>query len=705
MKKKFIALILLFILLFNNTCFCVWAQETKYPDYSFEFLGKDYFENFNRKMFNFNLKLNKYAIRPVHILWASIMPQYGMDRLRMAANNVEYPVRLISSLIQRDFETSKNETVRFFTNTIFGLGGMYDPAKKFLHIEQSNENMEQALAACKLKSGKYFVFPVLSFTTPAGLLGKILDTALNPCSYVATPVLAIVKACLTVNRTSYYQYAIKLVESTFADPYEIAKMVFGISNYVKCANLDRINVSDKLFVNVPDEKEPELKAAKTEIKNPEVKKSAEKEVVKIEVTSEIVTPDLLYGGAIKDDNGLDNSKSAENFTPEADIKLHGYNPQAPVIDSMRTALFSEPDITKSFWNELSVWNRSFANRIKTSKVNLSEGKPDYNFRFILQNHTKKSPLAIIYPSIGEGINSAHSAIFAKYFYDAGYSVIIQGSHFQWEFVQSMPDGYHPGLPAGDARELRQVTQKIIVQLSEKYDYEFKDKVFIGTSLGALAVLFAGAEEYNNNIFGNSRYIAVCPPVELMYAMKQVDKNSEEWNNSPDDFKQRAAQTSAKVMKLYNIKDDIEFGVNNLPFNENEAKLITGFLMHQKLADLIFTMEKSSKSVPNSDTYHYINNIGYEDYTEKYILPPDGKTEDFLYESSLYSIAYFLENSDNYKIYHSLNDYLTNKQQIKRLKDYSKDKLVLFDNGAHLGFMYRKEFIDNLKDTIAKFNFQ
>ena len=698
MKKKFIIFLFVFLLFFNNFSILVFAKETRYPDYSYEFLGDDDFESFNRKIFNFNLKLNKYAIRPIHILWASIMPQYGMDRLRSMANNIEYPIRLISSLIQRDFETSKNETIRFFTNTVFGLGGMYDPAKKFLKIEQSNENMEQALAGCKVSSGKYFVLPILSFTTPRGILGKILDTALNPGSYIGTPILAIIKACFTINRTSYYQDIIKMVESTFADPYEIAKMIYGISDYVRCNNYDRINILDSLFVPVLVANN-EIKEQKVDLKNlPEKPKIKEDKVVKMEVSSEIATPNMLYGGASKEDE-YTNSYSAEDFRLDADINLAGYNPQSPVIDSMRTALLNNPEVNKSIWNELSIWNRSFSNRIKTSKITITEGKDDYNFRYIMQKDTSKSHVAIIYPSIGEGINSEHSVILAKMFYDVGYSVIIQGSHFQWEFVKSMPKDYHPGLPAEDAKKILLVTSKILEKLRLKYDYEFEDKVFIGTSFGALETLFVGAEEYKHNTLGNSRYISICPPIELLYAMKQVDKNAQEWNNSPDEFKHRVATTAAKVIKFYNLKEDVDFEINNLPFSEYEAKLITSFLMHQKLADLIFTIENSSNSKPNSDIYNYVNNMGFEDYTKKYVLPVNYKLEDLSYDTSLYSIAYFLENSDNYKIYHSVNDYLTNPYQMKKLKQYSKDKLTLFDNGSHLGFLYRNEFLENLKQTI------
>lgn len=701
-KKGLVVFLTLLCLNFNNFALVVLAQETKYPDYSYEFLGDDKWENFNRKVFNFNLGLNKYAIRPMHILWSSIMPEFGMDRIKGVANNIEYPIRLVSSLLQRDFETSKNETIRFFTNTVLGLGGMFDPAKRLFNIEQSTENMEQALAGCKMKSGQYFVCPVLSFTTFRGLIGRALDTALNPGCYIATPVLAIVKAALTVNKTSYMQPLIKMVESTYADPYEIAKKIFGIDSYIKCANLDRLDITALLHESVLDnelvkapEKKPEI-----DVKKSSPEKTEDKDgIVKIEVSSELVIPDLLYGGANIDDMAAKNY-TAEDFKLGADMFLPGYNPQNPVVDSMRTALFDLPGVDESVWNELSIWNRSFSKRIRTSSVNIVEGKDDYRFRYIMQKDKKISPVAIIYPSIGEGIMSSHSVLLAKIFYDEGYSVVIQGSHFQWEFVKSMPDGYKPGLPSKDAENLRLVTTKILDKLSEKYGCEFKDKVFIGTSFGALTALFLGDKEYKNNTLGNTKYISICPPVELIYAMKQVDKNSEEWNKSSEDLKQRVAMTAAKVMKLYDSKDNIKTEINSLPFSEEEGKLITGFIMHQKLSDLIFTIENTSKST-RSDIYHIINNMGYEDYTKKYFLSEsDENCDDLSYEVSLHSIAGFLQNSDNYKIYHSLTDYLTNTSQLKRLKQYSGDKTVLLDNGAHLGFLYRQEFIDDLKKTIS-----
>lgn len=699
MRRVFCVIFLIYCLLLNN-CF-VFCQETKYPDYAYEFLGQDRWENFNRKVFNFNIKLNKYAIRPMHILWASVMPEYGMDRIQGLTNNIEYPIRLVSSLIQRDFKTSKNETIRFFTNTILGLGGMFDPARHLFNIEQANEDMEQALASCKIKSGQYFVMPILSFINFRGAIGKILDMAFNPSSYIGTPVLAAIKAGLTINKTSYLQPFIKMVESTFADPYEIAKKVFGINSYIKCANLDRVDIKSNLNVVVNNDKQPfQEKSAKVDVKTAsKINEQDKKAIIKTEVSSQIASPDLLYGGTNIDEL-IENSLSAESFQLKPDIILKNYNPQNPVVDSMRTALFSVPEVNNSIWSELSVWNRSFSKRIKTSSVNIVEGRDNYKFRYIIQNNSKHSPLVIIYPSIGEGINSTHSVLFAKIFFDAGYSVVIQGSHFQWEFVKSMPENYRPGMPAQDSEALREVTGKIVSYLEDKYNISFDKKVFIGTSFGAFMSLFVGAKEFKDNTLGDAKFISICPPVNLIYAMKQVDKASKDWNNSSDDFKQRVAVAAAKVVNLYKSKDYIDFEINNLPFSEAEGKMITGFLMHQKLSDLIFTIENAPKN-KSADIYHLINNMGYQDYVEKYILSSDYKTcEDLEFVTSLNSIAYYLENAENYRIYHSINDYLTSPNQLKILKDYSKDKITFLDNGAHLGFLYRKEFIDDLKNMIS-----
>ena len=680
-RRKIITLFLLICLSFNPLLAA--QDECRYCDLGKMYVGEDKYENFNRKMFNLNTKLNKYVARPVHILWSSLIPKYGMDRIQSAYLNIEYPKRLASCLLQKDFKGAKDETKRFITNTTLGLAGLYDPAEKLFKIKPSTENMDQALAKCNIKSGSFLVMPVLNTCTPRSLLGRLLEAALDPSVYLASPVTSLVKFGFFVNKTSYMQPVAKMIESAYADPYDIAKKLYGMENYIKTSDLDRKDLlstdakllEEEIIANVQDKKElPDI----------------------MERLKQIYDEEAVLAGM---DELVAGSATGAACDLKPDIVLADYKAQSPVVDSVRTALFDVPDLNKSIWNELSVWNRSFAHRIKTDSVNIVPDRDDYNFKYILQKD-KTAPVVILYPSIGEGITCHHSVVFAKIFYDEGYSVIIQGNHFQWEFAKSMPKGYCPGIPAVDADNLRLVSRKIIEKLEKEHDCKFRDKVLVGTSFGAMATLFIGAKESENNTLGISKFIAISPPIELVYAMTQVDKNSEEFDKSSPEVKHKTAITAAKILQMFKQKSEPDFNFKELPFTEDEGKLITSFLLRQKLSDLIFTLEGADKT-HKCDVYNSINNMNYRDYAEKYLLAESGGTlEDIRYDASLYAIAGYLKEGKNYKIYHSLDDFFVNKNQLEQIKLYSPSNVVCLNNGSHLGFLYRKEFLDAFKREIV-----
>lgn len=650
-NKAFLVIFAAFFLNFclNNLSFAIEsaALENRYPDYAYEFCGKDTCEKFNRKLFIFNLKLNKYVLRPVNTVWSSILPKYGIDRFQSAYNNLNYPVRLVGCMLQKDFKSSGKETVRFLTNTTLGLAGLYDPAKNMLKIEPVNEDIEQALAYHKIKKGPYLVLPVVRGSV-RDLVGQLFDCALRPFSYI--PIAGgIANAVFFINNTTYMQPLVKRIENSYADPYEVVKQVDGFDKYIKNSNLDRKEVF--------------------------MEKTASQNIINIRNISP--NPDL-----------------------KPDIELKDYNSQGPLVDSMRTALFDNQNLGDSIWAETSLWNRNFNKKIKTASVSVYPKRANYKYRYILQKN-KTSPLAIIYPSIGEGIMADKSAVMAKILYDAGYSVVIEGSPCNWEFIKSMPASYKPGLPAQDARYLRTVTSKILDNLQIKKECKFSKKILVGCSFGGLTALFTAAQEENENTLGISNYISINPPVEVLFALRQVDKYTQDWKNDPSDIKLRAAITAEKVVQTaQNLSDKKNKNkCESLPFTEDEAKLIMGFVMKQKLSDAVFTVENISKS-KKSDFYPTINKMGFYDYAEKYLLVSNYKSVDeFDYDTSLYSLTAFLQKSKNYKIYHSVDDYFVNQNQLNWLKKQSGEKTVLFSNGSHLGFMYRKEFLDEFKKDI------
>ncbi len=668
MKRYFIFFI---FMLFISPSFC--AETHKYPDFSTMFLGVDKFENFNRKVFKLNTNLNKYAIKPSTVVWSSIMPKYGIERIKYMYKNILFPRYLVSSLIQKDFKGAKTASLRFLTNSTIGLGGMFDPAKKFFKLNEINENMEQALAKLNVKQGPYLVVPILNSTTPRGLLGKVLDCGLDPTSYVGTPVIAAVKAGFTINNAVLFQGIIKNILNNYIDPYDVQKKLYGIQIAILNSNLDRketVEEKSHLLENSVSYENNILNVSEINF---------EENLLKNTMKGSATTEEILY---------------EDELIP--DIILKNFLPTHPIIDAMRTALFEAEEVNKSIWDENSIWNRSFQNKIKTSSIQITENREKYKFKYIMQKD-KNAPVAIIFPSVGEGINSHHSTHFAKLLYDEGYSVIIQASIFNYDFYKSMPENYRPGIPAQDVKLLQNTTSKIISYLEEKYECKFKDKIVVGTSLGAMSALYLGDLDLKENLLHLSKIISICPPYDLTYAISEIDKTTEIENQ--ENLKEKITLTSAKIMNGIEEKEEIKTK-EVLPFNLEEAKLITGFILHQKLSDLIFAIEKIDPA-SKSDFYEKMSNINYKKYAEKYLTNEKiPNLEGLSKVSNLENIKTYLENSKNYKIYHSMDDYLVNLEQLKKIRKYSNKKLCLIDKGSHLGFLYREEFINDFKKTIS-----
>lgn len=185
--------------------------------------------------------------------------------------------------------------------------------KKIFKIEPVQENMEQALAKCKVKQGPYLVIPILMSTSPRNIAGRILDAGLNPSSYIASPVLAAVKAGILVNRTSYMQPISKMIESTYADPYDIMK------NFTAQKTISKQQISTGLTLQKNAKAFDENEISHTEINE------EEQNIVKVKNT--VIEGSAQAQKVIIQPDDL-----------KADMVLEDYNPQDPVTDSMRTAL-------------------------------------------------------------------------------------------------------------------------------------------------------------------------------------------------------------------------------------------------------------------------------------------------------------------------------------------------------------------------------
>ncbi len=143
----------------------------------------DPWENFNEKMFEFNRKLDRYFLKPVAKAYNVVMPEPFQVLIANGFDNIAFVPRTVNSLLQGKWGGAGREMSRFLINSTLGIGGLFDAAK-YWNIQKSREDFGQTLAVWGTGPGPYLVLPFLEPTTVRDGIGKAVDGALDPLSYV-----------------------------------------------------------------------------------------------------------------------------------------------------------------------------------------------------------------------------------------------------------------------------------------------------------------------------------------------------------------------------------------------------------------------------------------------------------------------------------------------------------------------------------------
>ncbi|HLC17129.1 MAG TPA: VacJ family lipoprotein [Thermodesulfovibrionia bacterium] len=168
---------------------------------------------FNRSMFGFNDKLYFWVLKPAARGW-SVIPEKGRIGVRNFFDNLGWPVRFFNCLFQAKFKGAGSEISRFFVNTTVGIVGVFDPAKKWLHLETYEEDFGQTLGVWGMGNWFYLNIPFVGPLTVRDGIGTIPDMALNPVTFI--PGAGIVQ---TINTTSLKIGEYEDFKESSLDPY------------------------------------------------------------------------------------------------------------------------------------------------------------------------------------------------------------------------------------------------------------------------------------------------------------------------------------------------------------------------------------------------------------------------------------------------------------------------------------------------------
>ncbi|MGC9351073.1 MAG: MlaA family lipoprotein, partial [Sulfurovum sp.] len=144
----------------------------------------DPLSGYNRVMTSFNDKVMIYLINPVAEAYAFILPQPARIGVSNAIDNIQFPIRFANNLLQLKFKNSSDELKRFIVNSTIGLGGLMDPATKYMNIPAHDEDFGQTLGHYGAGSGFHIVLPFFGPSNVRDLLGLTADAYLSPIVYM-----------------------------------------------------------------------------------------------------------------------------------------------------------------------------------------------------------------------------------------------------------------------------------------------------------------------------------------------------------------------------------------------------------------------------------------------------------------------------------------------------------------------------------------
>lgn len=140
--------------------------------------GTDPWVNTNKSLYKFNYNLDKYVLLPVVNGYEYVMPTVGQTGVSNFFNNIAEIRTLYNSIFQAKGEKALITTSRFLTNSILGIGGLFDPATHF-DLKRQNEDFGQTLGVWGVGTGPYFVMPALGPGTVRSAGGFVVDTGIH----------------------------------------------------------------------------------------------------------------------------------------------------------------------------------------------------------------------------------------------------------------------------------------------------------------------------------------------------------------------------------------------------------------------------------------------------------------------------------------------------------------------------------------------
>ncbi|HEX4044818.1 MAG TPA: VacJ family lipoprotein [Gammaproteobacteria bacterium] len=135
---------------------------------------KDPYEKFNRVMFVINDKIDAYILKPLAIVYNTVLPRPVNTGIHNFFLNLGTLPTIANDLLQFNFYQAANDMWRFSINTTIGVVGIFDVAEHIGLAPYTND-FGMTLANWGFVTSNYFVLPFFGPTSVRDGVGLFVD--------------------------------------------------------------------------------------------------------------------------------------------------------------------------------------------------------------------------------------------------------------------------------------------------------------------------------------------------------------------------------------------------------------------------------------------------------------------------------------------------------------------------------------------------
>ena len=219
----------------------------------------DPYEKSNRRIHEFNDKIDIYFLRPISISYSYLPNPLEKGIVNVLQNSGE-PINFTNYILQGEIGSAFSSMLRLIINSSFGLFGLFDVAEK-INLYANNTDFDITLRKWGVKEGNYLVIPFIGPRSSRHFAGSIIDIAINPLNYLLKDENNAIRISPTilyaVSSRSGNMDTIDNLRETSIDYYSSLKSIYYQNRYASPGNSSDNLIIDDFFETLDEENKNE----------------------------------------------------------------------------------------------------------------------------------------------------------------------------------------------------------------------------------------------------------------------------------------------------------------------------------------------------------------------------------------------------------------------------------------------------------------